>query len=111
MRHTSSHTKNRRSHHALTEQNIVTDKETGNLRQSHRLDEKSGMYRGVHIVTKRVVAKKDKKGKSDKVAKAKVAPAAEKHVAKETTDKKSQGLFGRMITGKAKSRSGFGGGA
>ena len=112
MRHTSSHTKNRRSHHALVEKNIVTDKESGNLRQPHRLDEKTGMYRGVQIAAKKVVAKKvEKKGKKDKIVKANTTPAGEKHLPKETADKKSQGLFGRMTTGKAKSRSGFGGGA
>ena len=109
MRHTSSHTKNRRSHHALVEQNIVTDKETGNLRQPHRLDEKTGMYRGVQIAAKKVVAQK--KEKKDKIVKANTTPVGEKHLGKETADKKSQGLFGRMTTGKAKSRSGFGGGA
>lgn len=112
MRHTSSHTKNRRSHHALGEQSIVTDKESGNLRQPHRLDEKTGMYRGIQIAAKKVVAKKsEKKGKKDVVEKVNTTPAGEKHLAKETGDKKSQGLFGRMTTGKAKSRSGFGGGA
>ena len=52
MRHTSSHTKNRRSHHALVETGIVKDKESGNLRLPHRLDEKTGMYRGKQIVSK-----------------------------------------------------------
>ena len=36
---------------------------------------------------------------------------AEKHMAKEKSDKKSQGLLGRMSTGRARSRSGMGGGA
>lgn len=46
MRHTSSHTKNRRSHHALKNRAIVADKESGALRLPHRLDETTGMYRG-----------------------------------------------------------------
>ena len=111
MRHTSSHTKNRRSHHALVEQGIVTDKESGNLRLPHRLDEKTGMYRGIQIVKVKVVKEKAKKktGKKDKIVKANTSPTAEKHIVTEGVEKK-QGLFGRMTQGKAKSRSGFGGG-
>jgi large subunit ribosomal protein L32 len=108
MRHTSSHTKNRRSHHALVEQGIVTDKESGNLRLPHRLDEKTGMYRGVQIVKAKVEKKKGQK--KEKVVKAtNTNPAPEKHIQTEEREKK-QGLLGRMTQGKAKSRSGFGGG-
>lgn len=61
MRHTSAHTKNRRSHHALKNINIVTDKESGALRLPHRLDETTGMYRGKQIAPAKVVkAKKEK---------------------------------------------------
>jgi len=49
MRHTRSHTNNRRSHHALKNTNVVTDKESGALRLPHRLDETTGMYRGKQI--------------------------------------------------------------
>ena len=108
MRHTSSHTKNRRSHHALVEQGIVTDKESGNLRLPHRLDEKTGMYRGLQVVKVKVA--KAKGQKKEKVVKAaNTNPPAEKHIATEGVEKK-QGLLGRMTQGKAKSRSGFGGG-
>ena len=108
MRHTSSHTKNRRSHHALVEQGIVTDKDSGNLRLPHRLDEKTGMYRGVQIVKAKIA--KSKGQKKEKVVKASnTNPAPEKHIATEEREKK-QGLLGRMTQGKAKSRSGFGGG-
>ena len=55
MRHTSSHTKNRRSHHALKNQNILKDKESGALRLPHRLDETTGMYRGKQIVPAKAV--------------------------------------------------------
>jgi ribosomal protein L32 len=55
MRHTSSHTKNRRSHHALKNRVIVKDKESGALRLPHRLDETTGMYRGKQILPKKVV--------------------------------------------------------
>lgn len=55
MRHTSSHTKNRRSHHALKNRVIVKDKESGALRLPHRLDETTGMYRGKQIVPAKAV--------------------------------------------------------
>ncbi len=61
MRHTSSHTKNRRSHHALSSANLVTDKNSGVLRQPHRLDESTGMYRGIQIVSKKEMKKEQKK--------------------------------------------------
>jgi ribosomal protein L32 len=116
MRHTSSHSKNRRSHHALTANSIVADKESGALRLPHRLDETTGMYRG-----KQILPKKEMKAKADhdkKVAKAKKEHNHE-HVdgAKEpihidtTASTEKKGLMGRMTLGKAKSRSGFGGGS
>lgn len=112
MRHTSSHTKNRRSHHALAATNLVADKESGALRLPHRLDESTGMYRGKQIVKPAVMKKEAKHEK-------KVAQHKKEHVhaegAKEPihSDKevKKEGLLGRMQLGKAKSRSGFGGGA
>jgi large subunit ribosomal protein L32 len=55
MRHTSSHTRNRRSHHALKNRVIVKDKESGALRLPHRLDETTGMYRGKQILPKKEV--------------------------------------------------------
>lgn len=55
MRHTRGHTGNRRSHHALESTNVVADKETGNLRLPHRLDETTGMYRGKQIAPARAV--------------------------------------------------------
>jgi ribosomal protein L32 len=114
MRHTSSHTKNRRSHHALTASSIVTDKESGALRLPHRLDETTGMYRGKQILPKKVI--KAKKDHDKKVSKAKEEHAHEHaegskepiHSEKET--KKSTGVLGRMTKGKAKARSGMGGG-
>ncbi len=116
MRHTSSHTKNRRSHHALVEQGIVVDKNSGALRLPHTLDESTGMYRGIQIVSKKEVKKVDKKKKEkakkhehEEVATTNTTPAGEKHTKNDEREKK-QGLIGRMTLGKAKSRSGFGGG-
>lgn len=107
MRHTSSHTKNRRSHHALKNQKVVTDKESGAKRLPHRLDESTGMYRGKLIVTPKV--KKDKNAKADKVGPAEGHVHLEKEEVK--VDKKEKGLLGRMTQGRAKARSGMGGGA
>ncbi len=114
MRHTSSHTKNRRSHHALTANSIVADKESGALRLPHRLDESTGMYRGKQILPKK--AMKSKAKHEEKVQKEKREEAHERaEGAKEPihTDKevKKTGLIGRMTKGKAKARSGMGGGA
>ena len=118
MRHTSSHSKNRRSHHALTGTTIVTDKENGNLRLPHRLDEKTGMYKGIQIVSKKDMKKEEVKDKKKAAHKREHIHAeganepvhVEKHTAQEKSEKKSQGLLGRMTTGRAKARSGMGGG-
>ena len=117
MRHTSSHTKNRRSHHALKNKLIVKDKESGALRLPHRLDETTGMYRGKQILPKKVVvaekkdhkkrleAHKDQHEEGIKVP-AHVEMAADNKAAKKT----GKGLFGRAnMEGKAKARSGMGG--
>lgn len=118
MRHTSSHTKNRRSHHALVEGAIVKDKESGNLRLPHRLDEATGMYRGKLIVPERKKeVKEENKRKARNQKENEEADLGtrepiheEKHTIEETREKK-QSLIGRMTKGKAKARSGFGGSA
>lgn len=113
MRHTRGHTNNRRSHHALTATKVVTDKETGNLRLPHHLDEVTGIYRGKQIFTPRVKTKHEPKTKGPSTE-----PVAAKHThehAQEThanADAKStKGIFGKIATGgRPKARSGFGGG-
>jgi large subunit ribosomal protein L32 len=111
MRHTSSHTKNRRSHHALAATNLVTDKESGALRLPHRLDESTGMYRGKQIVSPKVMKQEAKHEKKvEKHNKEHIhAEGAKEPIHSDKEDKKT-GLMGRMTLGKAKSRSGFGGG-
>lgn len=111
MRHTSSHTKNRRSHHALKNKVIVTDKESGALRLPHRLDETTGMYRGKQILPKKEV--KAKKKDHDKRVEEHKHDHAEGerqpiHVEAKEAPKK-EGLMGRMTKGRAKARSGMGG--
>lgn len=113
MRHTSGHTGNRRSHHALKNINVVTDKESGNLRLPHRLDEVTGMYRGKQIAP----AQEVRVSKSSKVKGPSTAPVAvhthehadEKHANADT--KGTKGIAGKIATGgRPKARSGFGGG-
>ncbi len=60
MRHTRSHTNNRRSHHALSGVATVIDKESGELRLPHRLDESTGMYRGKLIAAPKVKKERTK---------------------------------------------------
>lgn len=62
MRHTKSHTANRRSHHALKAPKVVVDQESGSTHLRHRVDLKTGMYKGrkvLDVVT--AVAKKQSK--------------------------------------------------
>lgn len=122
MRHTKGHTGNRRSHHALEATKVITDKETGNLRLPHHLDEVTGMYRGNQIFTPKVKAVKgEKKAKgpdTEPVAKAAHEHAHEEHANAEATGMK--GIIGKVKRaarvevnaggGRPKARSGFGGG-
>lgn len=119
MRHTSGHTANRRSHHALKDMNIVKDKESGNLRLPHRLDEATGMYRGKQIVTPKAKAEHKTKVKGISTAPAEKqvhehlpAQAGAHEVHANAEAKASKGIFGKIATGgRPKARSGFGGGA
>ena len=112
MRHTRGHTNNRRSHHALVETNIVKDKDSGNLRLPHRIDEVTGIYRGKQIFTPKVKTKHESKVKGPSTQ------PAEKHVHEHAQEvhanaeaKSSKGIFGKITTGmRPKARSGFGGG-
>ena len=113
MRHTSSHTKNRRSHHALTANSIVKDKESGALRLPHRLDETTGMYRGKLIVPERKKAlKKEEKrrerneGKKDELLNASLGHKEPVHVEEKQPEKK--GVLGRMTKGRVNSRNATG---
>ena len=113
MRHTRGHTNNRRSHHALTATKVVTDKESGNLRLPHHLDETTGMYRGKQIFTPRIKAKKVGP-KVKGVSTAPVAKVAHEHAHEDHANaeaKSSKGIAGKVATGgRPKARSGFGGG-
>jgi large subunit ribosomal protein L32 len=112
MRHTSGHTGNRRSHHALKNINIVKDKESGNLRLPHHIDETTGMYRGKQIFTPKVKVAKQSKAKgpdTEPIAKKTHEHAHEAHANAEA--KSSKGISGKVATAtsRPKARSGFGG--
>ena len=49
MRHTRSHTKNRRSHHALSKPALSKD-EAGNAHLRHRISKITGSYRGRKVI-------------------------------------------------------------
>jgi len=63
MRHTRSHTQNRRSHHALSKPALSKD-ESGNFHLRHRLSKVTGTYRGKKIID--LAAKLEKKAKKIK---------------------------------------------
>jgi len=67
MRHTRSHTANRRSHHALKARSLATC-ECGAPRVSHRACPQCGRYRGrvVVDVAAKAAAKASKRQKRDK---------------------------------------------
>ncbi|MDP2641967.1 MAG: 50S ribosomal protein L32 [bacterium] len=63
MRHTRSHTKNRRSHHALSKPAISKD-ESGNFHLRHRMTSVTGTYRGRKVID--LSAKLEKRVKKTK---------------------------------------------
>ena len=115
MRHTSGHTRNRRSHHALDAIKAVPGEKEGTLRLPHRLDEASGMYRGRQIVpVKESRAPSTKVKGPDTEALAAHEPEHEHaHVEHENAQaKSSRGVSGKaMPSDRPRSRSGMGGGS
>ncbi len=70
MRHTKSHTKNRRSHHALKSTSFAKCDNCGALKRRHTVCPSCGFYRG-----KKVIDLVKKTEKRQKKAKAKAAAA------------------------------------
>lgn len=114
MRHTRSHTRNRRSHHALKDRVILKDEKTGSFRLPHRIDEATGSYRGKQIVDKKEVKAK-KEDHEKRLAEHKHEhPEGEKapvHVETLPEAPKKTGVLGKVVKDRARSRSGMGGGA
>ena len=68
MRHTRSHTNNRRSHHALKNPALSKD-ESGNSHLRHRVSLKTGTYRGRKVIDfSAQLEKKTKKAKEKETA-------------------------------------------
>jgi ribosomal protein L32 len=107
MRHTRSHTNNRRSHHAIKGMTIVKDAASGSDRLPHRIDESTGIYRG-NLVGKPIVKKEKVKATRE--------GTHHEHGPKEIHDhkheeKSSTGIVGKVAeAARPRSRSGMGGG-
>ncbi len=56
MRHTKGHTRNRRSHHALTAKNLIACTNCKAMIQGHKMCDECGFYKGKLVL--KVKAKK-----------------------------------------------------
>jgi large subunit ribosomal protein L32 len=69
MRSTRSHTGHRRSHHALKNPAITSDKETGAVHLRHRASAVTGKYRGITVIDmEKKAMRKVKKAKEAQTA-------------------------------------------
>lgn len=69
MRHTHSHTKNRRSHHALGKSSFVACAKCGKEAAPHRVCAHCGFYKGKEVVNVlKKMEKKEKKKKAEQSA-------------------------------------------
>ena len=66
MRHTRAHTRNRRSHHALNGATVTKDTATTSVHLRHRMDAKTGLYRGRKVLDVALKAKKKVAKKASK---------------------------------------------
>ncbi|KKQ87939.1 MAG: 50S ribosomal protein L32 [Parcubacteria group bacterium GW2011_GWF2_38_8] len=68
MRHTKSHTKNRRSHHTLASTSFSKCEHCKELKKHHTVCVSCGFYRGMKVLD--LVKKMEKKQKKEKAKKA-----------------------------------------
>ena len=68
MRHTKSHTANRRSHHALKVKSLAKCENCSDLKKRHTVCSACGFYRGMKVID--LVKKTEKKQKKAKAKKA-----------------------------------------
>lgn len=69
MRSTRSHTGHRRSHHALKNPAVTTDKESGTTHLRHRASAVTGKYRGIVVIdVERKAVRKAKRMKEAQAA-------------------------------------------
>ncbi|OGF73905.1 50S ribosomal protein L32 [Candidatus Giovannonibacteria bacterium RIFCSPHIGHO2_02_FULL_46_20] len=70
MRHTPSHTKNRRSHHALASAHMVECSRCKAVALPHRVCARCGFYRGREVVdVLKNLSKKERKAKEKEIQK------------------------------------------
>lgn len=70
MRHTKSHTANRRAHHALSKPTVSVDSKTGSIHLRHRASPITGAYKGRTVIdiASKVLKKQQKKADKQKQA-------------------------------------------
>ena len=68
MRHTKSHTANRRSHHALENKNFIKCENCKELKKGHTVCHLCGFYRGMKVLD--LIKKIERKQKKEKAKKA-----------------------------------------
>ena len=74
MRHTSGHTGNRRSHHALTAVDATLCKDCGTPKLKHAACSGCGKYKGMDVLSKKVKAPKRTKKEKKAASKASTKP-------------------------------------
>jgi len=84
MRHTRSHTANRRSHHALTAPNLAVCKNCGAHHRPHHMCLSCGFYKG-RVVIDLAAKKKDREARIQAKKEARQGEVAETPVATEET--------------------------
>lgn len=82
MRHTRAHTKNRRSHHALSEPSISINKEDG-INQRHRVSPVTGKYKGTQVLEIKNKVNKKNKNKQEEIKEEKENSKEKKNPKKE----------------------------